>query len=141
MTFSFSGDRPTILVIDDEKLIQRSIVRSLRRDYEFASASSADEGLREMESKDFDLVICDLMMPGFNGIQFLDQLEDERPDLAKKLVFMTGGALDIEVKRFIKKLDDEVLLKPFGMDELESFVATSLERVRSKCIGGSQRVH
>jgi len=120
--------RPSILIIDDEKMIQRTIVRAFKNEFDFTVEICAGRAL-ESDLDKYDLIICDLMMPKFNGIEFYLELEKDGR-ATSRMVFMTGGALDYEVKQFIAAHHEDVLLKPFGLEDFREFVHEALERRR-----------
>ncbi len=110
-----------VLVIDDEPLIGRAIQRSLP-EVSVETVTLAAEGLQRCQAEDFDIVFCDILMPGLNGREVYQQLKASHPDRAKRFVFMTGGSFVAWVQRFIEEVSNEVLLKPFSRNRLQAVV-------------------
>ena len=79
----------TVLVVDDEELYRRAVERILRRvGHQVATAPDAAEALHIVASEHIDLVLCDVQMPGINGLELVRQVRDLAPDLP--CIVMTG---------------------------------------------------
>lgn len=111
-----------VLVVDDEPLIQRAIVRCLPG-HEVVCAGNADDGIRLALSKDFAVVLCDLHMPGTSGGQLYAILRKAKPHLAERMVIVTGGASGGSMERFLECAGLPILEKPFRPSELCRVVA------------------
>jgi CheY-like chemotaxis protein len=75
---------------------------------------------------EFDLILCDVMMPGMSGLEMFDRLREERLLLLDKLVLMTGGLTE-EDESAVASRGARRLAKPFTPRELRAFVAEMLE--------------
>ncbi|MEM1024134.1 MAG: response regulator [Myxococcota bacterium] len=106
-----------VLVIDDEPSILRMIKRSLR-DQRVDVAETVDAGLALVGSSDYDAVLCDLNLRPRSGADFYDELAKRRPEMLKKLTFMTGGAVSPDLRRFEKSAEVQWLRKPFTRRDL-----------------------
>ncbi len=110
--------RARVLVIDDDPRVARALGRTLRA-HDVTLAQSADVALARIRSgESYDLVLCDLMMPGMNGVGFYGALERERAALLPNVVFMTGGIFTKDVARFIEQSAVVCLQKPISADAL-----------------------
>ena len=99
-----------VLVIDDEPMIVRSIRRALHG-VEVVAAHSGNEALGILQlHTDFDLLLCDLMMPDMTGMDVHAEVLKRSPELEQRMVFMTGGALVKEVDDFLDADSAEQLL-------------------------------
>lgn len=79
----------TVLVVDDEELYRRAIERILLRvGHQVAMAADAAEALQVVRSEPVDLVLCDIQMPGINGLELVRQIHEMQPDLP--CIVMTG---------------------------------------------------
>lgn len=115
--------RPRILVIDDEALIGTVVQRMLATEYDVVPVTSAKLGLRMLrEQGPFDLVLCDLMMPEMNGMQFHAELEIVDPETAASMVFLTGGAFTVQAREFLDRVSNTCLEKPFDSAKLRGVV-------------------
>ncbi len=121
--------RRRILVIDDEPSIGRSIRRVLVRDHDVDLIGVPADALQALlDGADYDVIFCDLMMPGMSGITLYERLRDARPKLAGRLVFLTGGAFTPQAVEFLRDTTVPTLTKPFKMDALRALVTQITER-------------
>jgi len=112
-----------ILVIDDETFVGYALRRALERFHSVTVVSSATDGMAAIASgPPFDLIICDVMLPDVSGIDFYMQLAAERPDQARRVIFMTGGAFTSRARSFLEQVPNTCLLKPFEPAALLSLV-------------------
>ncbi|KKU18990.1 MAG: Response regulator receiver protein [Candidatus Saccharibacteria bacterium GW2011_GWA2_46_10] len=111
-----------ILVIDDDKLVLRTVKQLLERvQYEVFCASSGDEAEILVDQHKFALVISDIRMPGQDGINVIRRLRERlRPEASDgtPFMFMTGYASEDAPIDAIKLGAGDYLLKPFDLDEL-----------------------
>src|SRR5579871_3292897 len=92
-----TGDRPRILVIDDEPLMLSALRRSLREEYEVVGLDDADQALAVLTSGEwFDAVLCDIQIPGTGGPEIRDVLRKIGSPLAARFIWMSGGACPVE---------------------------------------------
>jgi signal transduction histidine kinase/CheY-like chemotaxis protein len=106
-----------ILIVDDEPLVARSLARMLRG-HELVLASDGEAALWECLSRDFDLILCDVMMPRMDGSAFFAALKEHRPRLAARIVFMTGGAFTTETRAFLDAVPNAWVEKPIVLHRL-----------------------
>lgn len=119
-----------ILVIDDEPLVRRAVVRSLEREHQVVAIDTAAEALRRLESGErFDLILCDLMMPEMTGMEMAARLRQRLPWMAERLMFLSGGAFTLESAEFLGALGNRFIEKPFLPEELCRRVAERLTLV------------
>lgn len=111
-----------ILVIDDEPLVCEGIKRALRS-HDVTVTSSGRDAVELCESGDYDLVLCDVMMPEVSGMDVYSRVRRERPEVAQRFVFMTGGAFTPSARAFLESVDNEQIIKPFSLRDLRSLVA------------------
>lgn len=114
-----------VLVIDDEKLICLTYKAFLKKENEVVTAISGQEALALLEKdQDFDVIICDLMMPKMDGAEVFKKVCERWPDLTKKFIFSSGGAFTSQMKDFVDCIDSIVLEKPVDFDYLMEVVRT-----------------
>ena len=99
-----------ILLIDDDEWIRDSL--SLFFEFEpcgFRALETAEQGLKELESKDYDIIILDYRLPGMNGLEFLKRIQGTHPRVIKILITAYGSkeifsqAIELGVHDFIDK--------------------------------------
>ena len=124
------GAGPTlrILVVDDECELARALAQLLA-EHEVQLAASGKQALELCLSEEYDLVLCDLLMPELTGMDVYEELVRKRPGYEQRFVFMTGGAFTQRAREFLDVVSNERLEKPFSSDVLLAVVA---ERARHK---------
>lgn len=114
---------PRILVVDDEPLIGTTLRVLLSDQHEVVVENSASSAMARLEEDDkFDAIVCDLMMPRVSGMDLHKWLKANRPELAKRIIFMTGGAFTEDADRFLEHTDVTAIEKPFDAQELIALV-------------------
>jgi CheY-like chemotaxis protein len=117
--------RRRVLIVDDEPQLLR-MLEGMLEDHEVDATSSANEALqRLLNGPSFEVVLCDLMMGGMTGMQLYEELRRERPEMASRIIFMTGGAFTSEAREFLARVPNRCLEKPFSGEELEAELAHS----------------
>ena len=108
--------RARVLVVDDEPPIANTLRELLAPEHEVVAATSGREALDAAHrSADFDVVFCDLIMPGMSGIDLYQRLREARPGLEQRIVFMTGGAFTTRAAEFLASVDNRRVEKPFSL--------------------------
>lgn len=107
-----------ILVAEDNKLIQETLVFKLTKDgYEVVKAIDGKECLEHLRSDNFDLLITDLFMPFVNGHEIIATVRTEMKSSLPILVLSAAGAEETVLKAFELGADD-YMIKPFSLSEL-----------------------
>jgi two-component system response regulator AtoC len=119
----------SILVVDDDPAM-RHLVSVILTDngWEARAVSSAADALRELEARDFDLVLTDVRMPGMDGLELLREVQRLRPDLTV-IVMSAYGAQD-QALAAMKAGAYDYLSKPFRRDEVVLVLRKAEERER-----------
>jgi len=81
---------------------------------------SPHEALDATERRSFDAIVCDYHMPVMNGREFYQQVAARRPELARRMVFLTGDMSDDGTLEFLESNANQHLFKPFQMVELQN---------------------
>jgi len=119
--------RPRILLIDDEPLIGTLIARILGSGYDVTTVCHGQPGLDLLGVEGgFDLVLCDLMMPGLTGMDVYARLAERGSPHVAKMVFLTGGAFLGEAGQFLARVPNPCLEKPFLANDLREAVRHAL---------------
>lgn len=119
-----------ILLIDDEPAILRTMQRGLASDlHEIAPMSDPAAALERIRSGErFDLILCDMMMPELTGAECYKQLCAVAPEMAARVVFITGGITDPATQAFVQSIPNEVLEKPFTMKTLRELARRYIDK-------------
>jgi CheY-like chemotaxis protein len=129
--------RRRILVVDDDVKWGNIIMRVLVPEYDVGVLTSAQEALdRVARGERFDLILCDLMLPGVSGIEFHKRLGSIAPELVGGVVFVTGGAYSPCSEAFLKRSDIRHMSKPFP--SLVAFRAAVQEHLQRVCGEGGR---
>ncbi|HKU41575.1 MAG TPA: response regulator [Polyangiales bacterium] len=121
--------RGRVMVIDDEVALVNTIVRMLRPPHDVSGFTDARRALAHLANdSDFDVIVCDLMMPQLSSIEFYAELLSAHPALIERVVFMTGGAFTATAQKFLASLSNPRLQKPFHPEALTSLVDQLIAR-------------
>jgi PAS domain S-box-containing protein len=124
-----TGQRARILVIDDDVAVLRAYRRMLSTRHDVVLASGGTEGLDILEKdNEFDIVLCDVMMPQVDGPMVYEALRLRAPALLGRLVFCSGGAFTPRAKEFLASVQNAFLAKPIDTDALESAIEQARRR-------------
>jgi PAS domain S-box-containing protein len=120
-----------VLAIDDEPLVLKAYRRILVENWEIVTAQDGDAALTVIASdKDFDVVLCDLMMPTADGPSFYAHVKERAPELLPRIVFCSGGVFSRRVKEFLATVENPVLQKPVDPAKLRK-VLRSVARAKA----------
>jgi PAS domain S-box-containing protein len=124
----FSKARPArVLVLDDEKSIAELLCEMLLMLGHNASLClAAPQALALIEKEHFDLVISDFRMPLMNGQEFHEQVKQQNPTLARRIIFLTGDVVHEQTQTFLKSTGNPHLAKPFHLSGIERVIAEVL---------------
>jgi len=121
--------RARILVVDDDPLVARALQRLLASRHEVLVETSASAALaRAAGDSRFDLVFCDLMMPDMTGMELHGVLRERHPELAARIIFMTGGAFTPEARQFLEQVPNPKVEKPFEHEAVLALVEACHQR-------------
>jgi PAS domain S-box-containing protein len=122
-----------ILVVDDEPGIRRTLARLLRQQHSVVSAASGAEARAIMEAdQNFDLILCDVMMPDMIGTVLHEWVIAHFPMLAKRMVFMSGGIFTPQVAAYLDQAGNLRIDKPFNAATLMRIVAKRIASTRAR---------
>ncbi|HJZ48137.1 MAG TPA: response regulator [Roseiflexaceae bacterium] len=116
-----------VLVVDDEEPVANLLARLLRElGHQPTVVNSGAEALELIERMSFDLVLSDVKMPGMSGFELHQTIKQVNPDLAARLVFVTGDMLSAATQARIAQSGNPYIAKPFAIERLETLVRTLL---------------
>jgi CheY-like chemotaxis protein len=124
----------TILIIDDEPGFVRGLARLLRRDgYTVDTADNGQLALDQLQAQHYDVLLCDLRMPGLTGAHLFDLLVQQHAALRQRVIFLTGDTLGAESTAFLQQCAQPWLPKPCTVAAVRSAIQQVLraERLRT----------
>ncbi len=122
-----SVTRGRILVIDDDAMVARTIERTLRDRHQITCITEPRLAIDAIRAgAEFDLIICDLMMPKTSGAWVYEQVLALDPGLADRLVFVSGALFVPEMQAFLASIPNRRLEKPFAPRDLSELVDSFL---------------
>jgi DNA-binding NtrC family response regulator len=119
---------PRILIIDDDSATLLALSDALKTRMDTATidtAHSAGNGLELMAQSEYDTIICDVVMPGMNGMKLVEAAQKLRPEAV--IVLMTAGDIDIKEKALAIGAHTFVA-KPLDINRFVSVVTLALQR-------------
>ncbi len=118
-----------VLVLEDDGELTDLLKDYLRsQNFDVTSVINGTEGVKHVMAADFDLILCDMMMPGLPGDMFYRAVERTKPHLCKRFIFMTGHAGDPKIDQFIRSVKGLMLWKPFEMHMLTDAIQAVLKK-------------
>jgi CheY-like chemotaxis protein len=115
--------RLRILVIDDEPVIGAVLRRIFAGTHDVTVTAHGREALAILDADaEFDVVLCDVVMPELTGPDVYELVRLRHPRLLDRFVFITGGALQEKSQRFLASVANPVLHKPFDLGTLRETV-------------------
>ncbi len=122
--------RLNVFVIDDEERVLTYLENALSH-HDVSVESDGRRAIARVCSGDFDIVLCDLMMPRMSGMEIYAELKEKCPNAAERMLFMTGGVFAEEVAGFLDTLPGRWVEKPINSGELESRIWKRIETLES----------
>ncbi len=124
-----ANDIPTIVIVDDEEMVLTSLnsFLTLETDYNVQTFTSAKEALVYIEKERVDLVVSDYLMPEMDGISFLAEVRDIKPEIPR--IILTGYA---DKENAIKAINNvglfQYIEKPWDNDDILIIFRNGLEK-------------
>jgi len=120
--------RARLLIIDDEIALTTALRRQLRHHHDIAVTNDGASALALVEREPFDVVLCDVTMPGMDGLAVHAALTRRHPRLASRLIFMSGGMFGDATRDAIASIGVPVLGKPVPIGSLLDAIDVARQR-------------
>jgi CheY-like chemotaxis protein len=119
-----------VLVVDDELAILEMLDRLLtKRGYRVETANSGAEAVERITlGHDYDVILLDIFMPGQEGKATYEKIARLRPDLTRRIIFITGDMTVPDTQAFLERANASYVAKPFNLDELIATIQATLEK-------------
>lgn len=112
-----------ILIIDDEQLLLDLLTHLLSKiGYQVDQACDSREAAGKLKDQEYDAIFLDMKMPLMNGKEFYFKIQERFPDLAKRIVFITGDVANPETIAFLRETGNLFLQKPFTIKEVKTLL-------------------
>jgi DNA-binding response OmpR family regulator len=123
-----------ILIVEHDELTTATYARMLRLEgYQVHTALSAEDGLRDIESRHPDAIIVDFRMPGIDGLEFLRRLRARGATRTTPVAIVTGDYfLDDTIPTQLRELGAEIRFKPLWLEDLSALVRDLLDPTREQ---------
>jgi CheY-like chemotaxis protein len=121
--------RARVLIVDDNPDVAGMLAEMLGdAGYQVQTATSGRAALLRLDAEPFDLILSDVRMPQMDGPAFYRDLAERHPDLARRVIFVTGDLLTTDAADFLVQSGVPSLGKPFTLSELNDVVRRVLAR-------------
>src|SRR5512137_2831574 len=119
--------RPKVLIVDDEEIARKNLAHVLGKEhFDVVASPDAEQGLRELERSDFDVVLTDLRMGKVGGMDLLETVRRKHPET--RVIIVTGFATVPSAIEAMKKGAFHYITKPYKLDEVRDSVRQALEK-------------
>lgn len=115
----------SLLLVDDDETIVANLLDLFSEEHSCDAAGTAEEALKKLEARDFDVVITDIAMPGMSGEDLLGFIKSYRP--RTPVIFISGSMDRQRAEGLLVKGAFNYLMKPFRLEEIEDKVARAVE--------------
>jgi len=121
-----------VLIVEDEEGVRRPMARFLaRRGAEVEEAADGVDGLARLSARAPDVILVDLRMPRMGGIELYARLEQERPDLVRRVLFLSGDVSQLAEPGNTPVPRERLLVKPVELAELERRIAAFVQELKA----------
>jgi len=121
-----------VLIVEDEEGVRRPMARFLaRRGAEVEEAADGVEALTRLSARAPDVILVDLRMPRMGGIELYARLEQERPELVGRVLFLSGDVSQLAEPGNAPVPRERLLVKPVELAELERRIAAFVQELKA----------
>ena len=133
-----TGETGSILVVDDDVEVAITLADVLRlRGHDVETAFGGREGLEKARDQTYDIVISDVRMPDLDGPNLFLTLRAEVPDLDRRMLFMTGDTLGVDVAALVRETNITVIEKPLDPASVAGLIDERLLAMRQSEVAAS----
>jgi DNA-binding response OmpR family regulator len=119
-----SSNSNRVLILEDDTALSELLAAFLTENgFEVVPVRNGVEGVHQVLKGDFEVILCDLMMPALPGDMFFRAVGRMRPHLCERFIFMTGHGASPNVDRLVASANNAVLAKPFEFNDLLELIA------------------
>jgi two-component system NtrC family sensor kinase len=78
--------------------------------------------LKKLDGASYDFILCDIKMPGMDGMTFYQKLKEGNSSYLSKIIFTTGDMVNPDTQEFLKSIKNPVLSKPFNLENIQKSI-------------------
>ncbi len=126
--------RGRVMIVDDDVMVSSAVRRTLAREHDVEVVTSSRQALELLmgpKGQEVDVILCDLMMPDLTGMELHVELTAAVPAVARRMVFLTGGAFTPAARAFMDRVENERVDKPFDPQKLREQVREWVVKARA----------
>ncbi|QRN98101.1 response regulator [Archangium violaceum] len=126
--------RGRVMIVDDDVMVSSAVRRTLAREHDVevvTNSRQALELLKGPKGQQLDVILCDLMMPDLTGMDLHAELTAAAPEVARRMVFLTGGAFTPAARAFMDQVQNARVDKPFDPQKLREQVRDWVAKART----------
>jgi signal transduction histidine kinase len=121
--------RGRVLVVDDETALVTMLTRAIDAEHDVVGLTDSTEALKLLErGDDFDVILCDIVMPKLSGTDLFMAIKRRRPELAPRFLFMSGAYASPQMRSVLEDSGNAIVQKPFEMTKLMKTLRNALTR-------------
>ena len=113
-----SGDGPVLIVDDDEGILRAHSKLLERAGFTVSSVDNGIAAFEALQTTQFSVILCDIQMPGLSGMSFFEQLEEQSPQMASRVVCVSGFVDQRDTHEFLVRTGQPFLSKPSTREAL-----------------------
>ena len=115
--------RRRVLVVDEDRLVAEAIAKSLSDEHDAEVTTNASDVIARIRRGDeYDVILCDLMMPNVTGMDLYREVLRVAPHMAARIVFMSGGVYTARARAFVEGLPNRCIEKPPDAAKLRELI-------------------
>jgi DNA-binding NtrC family response regulator len=124
-------DRSHVLIVDDESALSATLRTVLESEHDVTACTSASHALELLLGETrVDVIVCDILMPGMSGMDLHRELAEKRPEMAKRILFMSGASCLPGVIEFLASVRSPCVDKPIDVPRLSAMIREISARPR-----------
>ena len=132
-------DIKSILLLDDDIELADTLKLLLEsRNFVVTTVKNGVEGLKEVMAFDFDVIMCDMMMPTMAGDMFYLAVQRTKPHLCDRFIFLTGHRDNPKVAQFLHSVNSLVLYKPVLTEDLVRAISFVVKNPQGTSLNASR---
>jgi len=119
-----------VLIVDDEPIVQRYLSDALvGTGHQVEIIDNGNEAIEKLKHEECDVILLDIKLPGKDGIEIYQYLQNNYKQLAMKVIFITGDVMGQETQSFLSKTKAQYITKPIDLNKLSNIINEKLSTI------------